>query len=123
MALRPLSGPRRALVVCAVVGMLIVAVAVLGVMFGAVRLTLPEILSALTGGPQSFIVGQYRLPRVAVSVLAGAAFGLAGVFLQGALRNPLASPDVVGVTKWAGLGAFSAGLMTPPAWAVWATWA
>lgn len=97
----------------------LIAVMVLGMMTGAVHLGLSQVLDALSGGKNSFIVVQYRAPRVLVSVLAGASLGLAGVFLQAALRNPLASPDVVGITKWAGLGAFMAALSTPSAWAVW----
>ncbi|MBP1886392.1 FecCD family ABC transporter permease [Sinorhizobium mexicanum] len=98
---------------------LILAVAVLGMTIGAVMLSIGQVLDGLVGGKNAFIVTQYRAPRVVISILAGAAFGVAGVFLQGALRNPLASPDVVGISKSAGLGAFLAGLFTPPAWAIW----
>ncbi|HEV7318482.1 MAG TPA: iron ABC transporter permease [Ensifer sp.] len=111
---------RRALVVGGAMLLLLGLVSLFGIMIGAINLSVGEVLSAFGGGKNAFIVMEYRLPRVAISILAGAAFGLAGVFLQGALRNPLASPDVVGITKWAGLGAFSAGLMTPPAWSAWA---
>src|SRR3546814_8608324 len=63
---------------------------------------------------------QYRAPRVVVSMLAGAALAVAGVFLQSAIRNPLASPDVVGITKGAGLGAMLTIILAPAAWTVWA---
>lgn len=109
----------RAIGVCSILFLLLAAVALLGIMAGAVTLGFREVLDALGGGRNAFIVMQYRLPRIAVSLLAGLSFGLAGVFLQGALRNPLASPDVVGMTKWAGLGAFLAGLATPPTWMSW----
>lgn len=109
----------RAARVCAILLLLLAATAVLGMISGAVTLSFREVLNALDGGRNAFIVTQYRLPRIAISVLAGLSFGLAGVFLQGALRNPLASPDVVGITKWAGLGAFLATLTTPPAWMSW----
>ncbi|MFJ9060670.1 iron ABC transporter permease [Streptomyces sp. NPDC102409] len=48
-----------------------------------------------------------RVPRVAAAVLAGAALGLAGCVVQGAVRNPLAEPGVLGITAGAGLGAAS----------------
>lgn len=109
----------RALTTGLVVLALILAVAVLGMTIGAVMLSIGQVLDGMTGGKNAFIVMQYRAPRIVISILAGASFGMAGCFLQGALRNPLASPDVVGITKCAGLGAFLAGLLTPPAWAVW----
>ncbi|MBP2563183.1 iron complex transport system permease protein [Neorhizobium galegae] len=99
---------------------LILVIAVLAMTIGAVTLSIGQVLDGLAGGKSAFIVTQYRVPRVAISILAGGSFGVAGVFLQGALRNPLASPDVVGITKCAGLGAFLAGILTPPAWAIWA---
>ncbi|EJJ27174.1 FecCD family ABC transporter permease [Rhizobium sp. CF142] len=110
----------RAASVCLVVAVLILIIAVLGMTIGAVTLSVGQVLDGIAGGKSAFIVMQYRAPRVIVSILAGASLGVAGTFLQGALRNPLASPDVVGITKWAGLGAFLAGLFTPPAWAAWA---
>ena len=111
---------RRAAFAGAITLLIIGGVSLAGLMIGAVSLTLTETWAALHHGPNAFIVVDYRLPRVIVSALAGAAFGLAGVFLQGALRNPLASPDVVGITKWAALGAFVMGLVLPPDWTGWA---
>lgn len=110
----------RAATVYAVVAMLILVIAILSMTIGAVRLSIGQVLDGIAGGKSAFIVMQYRAPRVIVSILAGSSLGIAGTFLQGALRNPLASPDVVGITKCAGLGAFLVGLFTPPAWAVWA---
>jgi iron complex transport system permease protein len=111
---------RSAFVTCSFIFALLVAISILSIMVGAVRLSLSDIITAISGGKNAFIVMQYRLPRLGVSILAGGAFGLAGAFLQGALRNPLASPDVVGITKWAGLGAFCAAMLAPTAWSVWA---
>ncbi|OCJ04768.1 iron ABC transporter permease [Rhizobium sp. AC27/96] len=111
----------RAASICGAIILLIAIVALLGMTIGAVTLGIKDLLAAIGGGKNAFIVMHYRAPRVAVSILAGLSFGLAGVLLQGALRNPLASPDVVGITKCAGLGAFLAGLLTPPAWTVWST--
>lgn len=110
----------RAISVFTLVIALILVTAVLGLTLGAVTLSVDQILDGLAGGKNSFIVMQYRAPRVLMSLLAGASFGIAGTLLQGALRNPLASPDVIGITKCAGLGAFLAALATPPAWAIWA---
>lgn len=52
-----------------------------------------------------FIVGDLRLPRASLALVAGAAFGLSGVTFQTLLRNPLASPDIVGITLGASAAA------------------
>ncbi|MGO2236218.1 ABC transporter permease [Marinomonas sp. UCMA 3892] len=49
----------------------------------------------------SFVVGQLRLPRAIISLLVGMSFGIAGVAFQVMLRNPLASPDIIGVSSGA----------------------
>ncbi|WP_164700002.1 iron chelate uptake ABC transporter family permease subunit [Modestobacter sp. KNN46-3] len=53
----------------------------------------------------SFTVGTLRLPRAVLAVVAGLSFGLAGVTFQTMLRNPLASPDVIGITSGASAAA------------------
>ncbi|MBP4040220.1 FecCD family ABC transporter permease [Aeromonas taiwanensis] len=53
----------------------------------------------------SFTVGQLRLPRALISLLVGMSFGMAGVAFQTMLRNPLASPDIVGVSSGASAAA------------------
>lgn len=76
---------------------------------GAVHVPLGDVLDALLGrgdaSPMKEIVLKLRLPRMAEALAVGAALGVAGALLQGALANPLASPDVIGVTGGAGFGA------------------
>ncbi|WP_455359088.1 FecCD family ABC transporter permease [Streptomyces sp. SYSU K21746] len=64
----------------------------------------------LGGGDETarHIVLQLRFPRLLVALGAGACLGLAGLVLQSALRNPLAGPEVTGVTPGAVLGAVAA---------------
>lgn len=66
------------------------------------------------------IVWHIRIPRVLVGILAGAVLGLAGALLQGILRNPLASPDVVGVSTGGAVGATAA---LAAGWAAVSVWA
>lgn len=117
-ARRAASGGR--VLIVAVLGVLSVAVAILSVSVGAVTLSLGDIIAGLRGEVNSFIIQRYRIPRVAVSILAGAALAVSGVFLQAAVRNPLASPDVIGITKGAGLGAMVVTILLPPAAQRWA---
>jgi iron complex transport system permease protein len=53
----------------------------------------------------TFTVGRLRLPRGVLAVVAGLSFGLAGVTFQTMLRNPLASPDVIGISSGASAAA------------------
>jgi len=53
----------------------------------------------------SFTVGHLRLPRAVTSLLVGMSFGMAGTAFQTMLRNPLASPDIIGVSSGASAAA------------------
>jgi iron complex transport system permease protein len=53
----------------------------------------------------TFLIGTLRFPRAVISVLAGLSFGLGGVVFQIMLRNPLASPDFIGITLGASAAA------------------
>jgi len=67
-------------------------------------------LSLLVGGagfgvPDAMILWELRLPRAALAALIGGGLGLSGAVLQGAVRNPLADPALLGIGGAAGLGA------------------
>lgn len=79
---------------------------ILGISVGAVMLPLGEVISQWVQGDT--LVWRYRVPRIIVGVLAGAAMAVSGTLLQVALRNPLAAPDTVGVTAGGGLAAVAA---------------
>jgi ABC-type enterobactin transport system permease subunit len=70
-----------------------------------------DVLRTLVGlgdGGQRFIIVELRAPRIVVGVLVGIAFGMAGALFQTFSRNALASPDVLGITEGASLGAVGA---------------
>ncbi|MFI5529708.1 FecCD family ABC transporter permease [Kitasatospora sp. NPDC051853] len=75
---------------------------------GQVKLPLLDALRALVGLGDSgdvLVVQEFRAPRVVSALIAGAALAVSGSLLQRLFRNPLASPDVVGVTGGASFGA------------------
>ncbi len=77
--------------------------------FGPVRIPAGQVLHALTGGAASgqdvTIVLMQRLPRVLLGLIAGGGLALTGAVFQALLRNPLATPDTLGVSAGAALGA------------------
>jgi iron complex transport system permease protein len=84
-------------------GMLLLALCVGGTFYRP-----DEVLRVLAGQlvpGASFTVGELRLPRALTGALAGLAFGLSGVTFQTMLRNPLASPDIIGITSGASAAA------------------
>lgn len=94
----------------AVLVLLVAAVATAGLCAGR-ALPASDVWEVLSGGGDPtarHIVLHLRLPRTLVALAAGASLGLAGTVLQSALRNPLAGPEVTGVTPGAVLGAVTA---------------
>jgi ABC-type enterobactin transport system permease subunit len=70
-----------------------------------------DVLRTLVGlgeKAQEFIVLELRAPRIVVGLLVGLALGIAGALFQTFARNPLASPDVLGITMGASVGAVAA---------------
>ena len=67
------------------------------------RDVVPAIFGAGTDDAE-FIVHTLRLPRALTGVLVGAAFGVSGAIFQSLARNPLASPDIIGINAGASAG-------------------
>ncbi len=99
---------RRALTVGAVVLVATLLLAVLALGLGAVQTPAAEVLSVLLGRGDDLtrqLVTEFRAPRIVVALLCGAMFAASGTIMQGVIRNPLASPDLIGVGAGAGLAA------------------
>jgi iron complex transport system permease protein len=80
----------------------------LSLSLGTTKLPLDEVFKALLGAGESgtrLIVIELRLPRVATGLLVGIAFAVSGALLQTLSRNPLASPDIIGVNSGASAAA------------------
>jgi iron complex transport system permease protein len=101
-----------------IVGVLLVA-AIAGVAYGTLRLTPLQVLQGALGTgsfTEIAVVRQLRLPRVLLAALVGAGLGASGAALQGATRNGLAEPYLLGVSGGAAVGAVLAVAMhAPPA--------
>ncbi|MDQ4430904.1 iron ABC transporter permease [Yokenella regensburgei] len=91
----------------------------LALISGAYHLDLAQVIALIaqpdTLSPEDRIVfWQIRLPRILAALLLGAALAGAGTTYQGMFRNPLVSPDILGVSAGAGLGACTAILLGLP---------
>jgi iron complex transport system permease protein len=73
---------------------------------GAHPMSAQQLLSGLVGHPDSLnhqILWDIRMPRVALAALVGCTMAISGVLMQGVAANPLAAPDIVGVSAGAAL--------------------
>ncbi|MFI6563084.1 FecCD family ABC transporter permease [Streptomyces sp. NPDC050534] len=98
----------RAAVVVAALLLAALAASVLLIGTGDFPISAGDVLKTLAGNGnagQEFIVGELRLPRVLVGLLVGASLGLGGALFQAVTRNPLGSPDVLGLGQGATAGA------------------
>ncbi len=92
---------------------LLVVVVLIATSLGGASLGIGNVFRAVIAGPSHsvensisrVIVWHLRLPRIVMGLIAGAGLAVAGVAMQGALRNPLVSPFTVGVASGATLGA------------------
>ncbi|GGN29531.1 Fe(3+) dicitrate ABC transporter permease subunit FecD [Marinomonas arctica] len=86
--------------------LILLGLLVANLMFGAVSLPFKHIIEGFqVGNANYFTIHEYRFPRTILAMLVGAMMALAGALVQGVIRNPLASPDVLGVSHGAGLAA------------------
>lgn len=88
--------------------LLLLATCLLALGSGSHATSFTGVIEALVNPETSelaLIVLEIRLPRILMAVLVGAALGSAGLILQGLVRNPLASPDVIGITSGASAAA------------------
>lgn len=95
---------------------LLIVLAVISLRFGSVRYSTGEIINALIDGSESTIrriVMNIRMPRTALAMLVGTSLATSGALLQAVLRNPLASPGLIGVISGASLSTITIMLVFP----------
>ncbi|WP_432826766.1 FecCD family ABC transporter permease [Dactylosporangium sp. CA-092794] len=98
----------RTLVAGSALLLVALAVSVVNLSTGDFPVPVPDVLRSLIGQGDpgtDFIVHELRLPRVLITLFVGAALAASGAIFQGLTRNPLGSPDFVGLTVGAATGA------------------
>ncbi len=99
---------RRALRRTFALGLLVAAAFIVRVTLGDYTITVPDTLAIIGGADipgASFILMESKLPRAIAAVLAGASLAVAGAVMQDLMRNPLASPDILGISGGASTAA------------------
>lgn len=85
----------------------LIAMALISIVFGSVKLSLKSIYSALLNNNSADsvykIIVFVRIPRTIAAIAAGAALATAGAVLQSVLNNALASPNIIGINSGSGL--------------------
>ncbi|MFE8147297.1 iron ABC transporter permease [Brenneria goodwinii] len=98
----------RTMAVAGVLMVITLAVMLFSLTQGKVRISVAEVMQALFVASDSgidFIVNQLRLARIVLAMLVGGALAVSGLMLQSLVRNPLASPDILGITSGASAAA------------------
>ncbi|MGM0753699.1 MAG: FecCD family ABC transporter permease [Bacillota bacterium] len=88
-----------------ILGVITLLVLIMSTGIGDLKIAPWKVVSVFFGGGTSLeqlVVTSFRLPRIIIALLAGMALAVAGGILQGMIRNPLASPDIIGITGGAG---------------------
>lgn len=99
---------RQALLLVAGLTLSLLTVMAARVLLGRFTVTVPDFLAILGGATipgATFVVLEEKLPRAVLGALAGLAFGAAGALFRRVLGNPLASPDILGISHGASAGA------------------
>ncbi|MEO3870558.1 iron chelate uptake ABC transporter family permease subunit [Nonomuraea sp. B12E4] len=93
----------RAVVVALIGVVLLGLLMALNMRIGDIQMSLADVISGAidVNSPAHFVVMELRLPRALTGALVGAALALSGAIIQSIARNPLASPEILGVTTGA----------------------
>ncbi len=101
---------RKAALIFIILLFLTFAVCVISTGMGEMKINPLTVMKVFVGGGpelETLIIKSFRLPRIIVALMAGISLAVAGGILQGMIRNPLASPDVLGITGGAAFAVVS----------------
>lgn len=108
--------PRKAIAVFVLMVLMIAATIIVGMNVGTSPIRFDRLIAALFGygtSKENFVLFSIRLPRIAVTLLAGMALALSGAILQGLTKNDLADPGIIGINAGAGAAIAAFFLLAP----------
>ncbi|WP_134704885.1 iron ABC transporter permease [Ammoniphilus sp. YIM 78166] len=95
----------KALIIFSIFSLLTLIVIIVSIGMGEMSIHPLDVVRALVGKGEELhavVIQNFRLPRIIIGFLVGASLAVAGAIMQGVIRNPLASPDIIGITAGAG---------------------
>lgn len=98
----------RSIIVGACLILLATALALLSLASGEIQLSPAQVIDVLSGAgtpADRLVVQTFRLPRIIAAIVVGIAFAVSGALMQALTRNPLGSPDILGINAGAAFGA------------------
>lgn len=104
-----MQSKQRNIILFIVLTICVVLLFLLNISFGAVKIPVKDVVNSLIGNGASkatweYIIINYRLPKAITAVLVGMGLSISGLLMQTLFRNPLAGPDVLGLSSGASLG-------------------
>ncbi|TRW97109.1 iron ABC transporter permease [Flavobacterium gawalongense] len=117
-----MNNQKRNTILFILIGLGLIIMFFLNISLGSITIPFKEIYTSLTGSQASkstweYIIINYRLPKAITAVLVGMGLSISGLLMQTLFRNPLAGPDVLGLSSGASLGVafviLSASLLPP----------
>ncbi|WP_409415675.1 iron chelate uptake ABC transporter family permease subunit [Flavobacterium sp. PS2] len=101
-----MANQKRNTILFFILGLALLLLFFLDISFGSIRIPFKEVYTSLTGGEASkstweYIIINYRLPKAITAVLVGVGLSISGLLMQTLFRNPLAGPDVLGLSSGA----------------------
>lgn len=122
LALSQSRAANRAIILMIGLMALVICAALWSLSAGAVAIPVNVIINTLfnlDGEQQQYIIMKSRLPRMVLALLAGGALALSGAIIQAVIRNPLASPNIIGINSGAALFALGMVLVFPTVPQAW----
>ena len=104
-----MTNTNRNIALFSILTLSLVLLLLLNISLGSVSIPLKEVFNSLTGGNAGketwdYIIINYRLPKAIAAILVGMGLAVSGLLMQTLFRNPLAGPDVLGLSSGASLG-------------------
>jgi iron complex transport system permease protein len=104
-----LTNTNRNIALFSILTLSLALLSLLNISLGSVSIPIKDVFNSLTGGNSSketwdYIILNYRLPKAIAAILVGMGLSTSGLLMQTLFRNPLAGPDVLGLSSGASLG-------------------